>query len=86
MSEAVIATRGLTRRFGKTTAVDALDLQVPRGSVFAFLGKNGAGKTTTIRMLLHLLDKTAGTAQVLGLDSVRDALAIKRRVGIVADG
>ncbi len=86
MSDAVIATRGLTRRFGKTTAVDALELQVPRGSVFAFLGKNGAGKTTTIRLLLDLLDKTAGTATVLGLDSVHDALAIKRRVGIVAEG
>ncbi|HOS43944.1 MAG TPA: ABC transporter ATP-binding protein [Armatimonadota bacterium] len=83
---AVIETTKLTKRFGRQTAVDALTLMVPRGSVFAFLGRNGAGKTTTIRMLLHLLDKTAGTARVLGMDSVRDALAIKRRVGFVGDG
>jgi ABC-2 type transport system ATP-binding protein len=82
----VIETTALTRRFGKQTAVDALTLQVPRGSVFAFLGKNGAGKTTTIRMLLNLLDRTSGAATVLGLDCVKDALAIKRRVGFVADG
>jgi len=66
--------------------VDALSLAVPRGSVFAFLGRNGAGKTTTIRMLLNLLDKTAGSARVLGLDSVKQAPAIKKRIGVVADG
>jgi len=83
----VIETTKLTKRFGrKNLAVDSLALRVPRGSVFAFLGRNGAGKTTTIRMLLHLLDKTAGEARVLGLDSVRDALEIKRRVGFVGDG
>ncbi len=86
MANAVIETTGLTKRFGKRTAVDNLTLAVPRGSVFAFLGRNGAGKTTTIRMLLHLLDKTAGAATVLGLDSVRDALAIKKRIGFVGDG
>lgn len=86
MNDAVIHTTTLTKRFGKRTAVDALTLQVPRGSVFAFLGRNGAGKTTTIRMLLHLLDKTAGDARILGLDSVRDTLEIKRRVGYVGDG
>jgi len=83
----VIETRDLTKRFGrKNLAVDSLALRVPRGSVFAFLGRNGAGKTTTIRMLLHLLDKTAGTARVLGLDSVKNALEIKRRVGFVGEG
>ena len=83
----VIETRELTKRFGrKSLAVDGLALNVPRGSVFAFLGRNGAGKTTTIRMLLHLLDKSGGEARVLGLDSVRDALEIKRRVGFVGDG
>lgn len=84
--DAVIRTRGLCKRFGRHVAVEELDLQVPRGSVFAFLGKNGAGKTTTIRMLLHLLDKSAGEARILGLDSVRNALEIKRRIGFVADG
>ncbi|MHB9110517.1 MAG: ABC transporter ATP-binding protein [Armatimonadota bacterium] len=82
----MIETRELTKRFGRNRAVDGLELKVPRGSVFAFLGRNGAGKTTTIRMLLHLLDKSAGEARVLGLDSVRDALEIKRRVGFVGDG
>jgi len=82
----VIETKNLTKRFGRTRAVDGLNLAVPRGSVFAFLGRNGAGKTTAIRMLLHLLDKTAGTARVLGLDSVHDTLEIKRRVGFVGDG
>ncbi|MEI7832280.1 MAG: ABC transporter ATP-binding protein, partial [bacterium] len=82
----VIETTGLTRKFGKRLAVDNLTLQVPRGSVFAFLGKNGAGKTTTIRMLLNLLEKTAGSATVLGLDPVKDELEIKRRVGYVGDG
>lgn len=86
MSDSVIETDGLTRRFGRRTVVDHLSLSVPRGSVFAFLGRNGAGKTTTIRMLLNLLDKTAGTARVLGMDSTRQALEIKRRIGVVADG
>ncbi|HEY3377231.1 MAG TPA: ABC transporter ATP-binding protein [Armatimonadota bacterium] len=86
MSDFAIETDGLTRRFGRRTAVDHLSLTVPRGSVFAFLGRNGAGKTTTIRMLLNLLDKTQGEARVLGLDCARQALAIKRRIGVVADG
>ena len=69
MTETVIETRGLTRRFGKTLAVDDLTLQVPRGSVFGFIGRNGAGKTTTIRMLLRLLPMTGGSATVLGFDA-----------------
>lgn len=80
-----IETVHLTKRFGKRIAVDNLSMRVPTGSVFAFLGRNGAGKTTTIRMLLDLLDKTSGEAKVLGLDSVRDALEIKRRTGYVAE-
>ena len=84
--DAVIQTRGLCKRFGRHVAVEELSLNVPRGSVFAFLGKNGAGKTTTIRMLLHLLDKSAGEVRILGLDSVHDALEIKRHIGFVADG
>jgi len=81
-----VEIEGLTKRYGRHIAVDHLTLNVPRGSVFAFLGRNGAGKTTTIRILLDLLDRTKGHARVLGLDCVRDSLAIKKRIGYVAEG
>ncbi len=80
----VIETHNLTKRFGRKTVVDALNLQVPRGCVFAFLGRNGAGKTTTIRMLLDLLDKTAGEAHMFGLDCVKGTRELRRRIGYVA--
>jgi len=65
--DGIIATRGLTKRFrGGQLAVDGLDLTVPAGSVFGFLGPNGSGKTTTIRMLMGLIEPTSGTARVLG--------------------
>ncbi len=66
---AVIETTALTKRFGPTTAVDGLDLEVRQGEVFGFLGPNGAGKTTTIRLLLGLIRPTGGTARVGGHDS-----------------
>lgn len=72
---------GLTKRFGNFTAVDALSLTVPRGTIFGFLGPNGSGKTTCIRMLCGLLQPTAGTARVNGHDIVRDAEAVKRSIG-----
>ena len=80
-----IETQNLTKKYGKKLAVDHLNLQVPQGSVFAFLGRNGAGKTTTIRILLNLLDRTSGDAKVLGLDPARKDIEIKRRVGYVAE-
>lgn len=80
-----IETKGLTKRFGRQAAVDNLSLAVPKGSVFAFLGKNGAGKTTTIRMLMNLLDKTSGDARVMGLDCGRESMEIRRRTGYVGD-
>jgi ABC-2 type transport system ATP-binding protein len=80
-----IETVGLSKRFGRQLAVDNLSLQVPTGSVFAFLGRNGAGKTTAIRMMLNLLPRTLGEARLLGLDSSGDALEIKRRTGYVAE-
>jgi ABC-2 type transport system ATP-binding protein len=61
-----IRTRGLTKRFGAVAVVDEIDLEVPRGAVFGFLGPNGSGKTTTIRMLLGLIRPSAGTVEVLG--------------------
>ena len=61
MSEVAVATSGLTKRFGHQVAVDSLDLLVPTGSVYGFLGPNGSGKTTTIRMLLGLVRPTSGS-------------------------
>ena len=80
-----IETQNLTKKYGKKLAVDHLSLQVPQGSVFAFLGRNGAGKTTTIRILLNLLDRTSGEASVLGFDPAKKDIEIKRRVGYVAE-
>ena len=73
-----IETRGLVKTFGKTRAVDGIDLQVPRGGVYGFLGPNGAGKTTAIRMFATLLKPDEGSALVLGHDVVRDASAVRR--------
>ncbi len=85
-TQLAIETVDLMKRFGKHQAVNGLTMRVPEGSVFAFLGRNGAGKTTTIRMLLDLLDRSGGSAKILGLDTLRDSLAIKRRIGYVAEG
>lgn len=79
--DAAIVTRGLTRRFGRVTAVDGVDLAVARGRVYGFLGPNGSGKSTTIRMLCGLLAPTAGSVEVLGHAIPRDAEALRRRVG-----
>ncbi len=86
-SEAVIATRGLTKRFrGGQLAVDGLDLTVPAGSVFGFLGPNGSGKTTTIRMLMGLIEPTSGTATLLGRPVPRAARAVLPQVGALIEG
>src|SRR5512135_96097 len=82
---AVIKTEGLTRRYGRQTAVDALSFEVNAGEMFGFLGPNGAGKTTTILMLLGLTEPTAGRATVLGFDPVRQPLQIKRQVGYLPE-
>jgi len=80
-SEAVIDVRGLTKRFGTKTVVDHVDLTVPRGAIYGFLGPNGSGKTTTIRMVCGLLRPDAGAGQVLGYDVVADSAHIKARTG-----
>ncbi|MER8069739.1 ABC transporter ATP-binding protein [Streptomyces sp. NPDC094034] len=83
----VIETRGLTKRFrGGQLAVDRLDLAVPAGSVFGFLGPNGSGKTTTIRMLMGLIEPTAGSASLLGLPMPRAARAVLPQVGALIEG
>jgi ABC-2 type transport system ATP-binding protein len=79
-----IEVRGLTRRFGAFVAVDRLTFDVGRGEIFGFLGSNGAGKSTTIRMLCGLLQPTAGTAQVGGVDVGRDPEGVKRRIGYMS--
>ena len=66
MTDLAVAFHGLTKRFGSQVAVDAVDLAVPRGAVYGFLGPNGSGKTTTIRMLLGLISPTAGGHELLG--------------------
>ncbi|MGW8666989.1 ATP-binding cassette domain-containing protein [Streptomyces niveus] len=83
----VIETRGLTKRYrGGQLAVDRLDLAVPAGSVFGFLGPNGSGKTTTIRMLMGLIEPTAGTASVLGRGMPRAARTVLPQVGALIEG
>lgn len=83
--EAVIETRGLSKRYGRLTAVEDLDLCVRPGEVFGLLGPNGAGKTTTILMLLGLTEPSAGIARVFGLSPSVQPLEIKRRVGYIAE-
>ncbi|MHC4937936.1 MAG: ABC transporter ATP-binding protein [Planctomycetota bacterium] len=78
---AAIATRGLTKFYGKAPGIIDLDLEVRTGEVFGFLGPNGAGKSTTIRTLLDFLHPTRGSGTVFGLDTRRDSLAIRRRTG-----
>lgn len=80
-AEAVIDVRGLTKRFGTKTVVDHVDLKVPRGAIYGFLGPNGSGKTTTIRMVCGLLRPDGGAGQVLGYDVVADSAHIKARTG-----
>lgn len=79
----VIHTRGLRKRYGRTRALDGLDLSVEAGRIHGFLGPNGAGKTTTIRILLGLARKTSGEATVFGRDPWRDAVALHRRLAYV---
>lgn len=82
-----IETAGLTRTFGSTRAVDALDLKVERGMFYGFLGPNGAGKSTTIKMLTGLLAPSAGSIRILGHDMARpeEALEAKRHIGVVPE-
>ncbi len=79
--DAAVRARGLTRRFGAVTAVDHLDLEIPRGRIYGFLGPNGSGKSTTFRMLCGLLRPTEGSVQVMGHDATRDAETVRRVLG-----
>jgi ABC-2 type transport system ATP-binding protein len=85
MSAVVIETAGLTKRYGKSVAVDGIDLAIRAGEVFGLLGPNGSGKTTTILMLLGLTEPSGGKVSVLGYDPLRQPLEVKRRVGYLPD-
>ena len=80
----MIAIRNLTRRFGSLTAVNGLNLEVPRGEVFGLVGPDGAGKTTTLRILCGLMDPSEGTASVAGHDVRTEAQAVKDKIGYMA--
>src|SRR5262249_42587825 len=82
----VIEARRLTRFFGRKCVVDGVSFSVPRGSVFAFIGRNGAGKTTAIRMVLGLLEPTRGSSAILGHDSACLPPEVRARVGYMAEG
>jgi len=85
MSDLAIETHGLTKRFGERTALDGIDLEVPRGSSFGFLGPNGAGKTTIIRTLLGLTHASAGTMHVLGHPVPAERAQALQRVGAIVE-
>ena len=80
-----IVASGLTKHFGATVAVDHIDLRVHEGDFFGFLGPNGAGKTTTIRMLCGLLRPTGGSIRIAGHDVARQALEVKREIGVLPE-
>jgi ABC-2 type transport system ATP-binding protein len=81
----IIETENLTRRFGRTEAVHELTLAVPEGSVCALLGSNGAGKSTTIKLLMNLLRPTAGSARVLGIDTLKLGERERAQIGYVSE-
>jgi ABC-2 type transport system ATP-binding protein len=85
MADVAIRVESLTRDFGSVRAVNNLSLEVPSGIIFGFLGPNGAGKTTTIRLLLGLLEPTAGRAEILGFDSKTQAEDVRTRTGALLE-
>jgi ABC-2 type transport system ATP-binding protein len=85
MRDLVIETHSLQKQYGRTSAVDGLEMHVPRGSVYGFLGRNGAGKTTTIRLLAGLIQPAGGHARVLDLDPQTDRISLLERTSFVID-
>ena len=81
----MIEISNLSMRYGDLLALDGLDLVIPRGELFAFLGPNAAGKTTTIKLLTGLLEPTGGNAKICGYDIQKDPLEAKRRIGYIPD-
>ena len=85
MTDYIIETEGLTKRFNGRLAVDGVDLRIPRGSAFGYLGPNGAGKTTLIRMLLGLTRPTAGSMRLLGRPVPAERAEALARVGAIVE-
>jgi len=81
----VISGKGIVKRFGRTIALNGLNINVPRGSVYALLGRNGVGKSTLIQLLMGMLEPTEGTVSVLGLDPIRDDVAVKQLLGYIPE-
>ena len=85
MNASVIDVSGVTRRFGPTTALDAVTFSLPRGAVYGLVGANGAGKTTLIKHILGLLQAQSGTVRVFGLDPVADPVGVLSRIGYLSE-
>ena len=83
MSEALISARGLTKRYGDFTAVDAIDFDVAKGESFGLLGPNGAGKSTTMRIIAATSQRTSGTITILGRDPEEHGPQIRAHLGVV---
>jgi lipooligosaccharide transport system ATP-binding protein len=83
MTESLVQARGLTKRFGDFTAVDAIDFDIQKGEAFGFLGPNGAGKTSTMKMITTVSPITEGKLTVFGIDPNADGRAIRQRIGVV---
>ena len=81
----MIETHSLTKKFGDQKAVNAVNLSVPKTSIYGFLGQNGAGKTTTIRMLTGLIRPTSGSGAISGFDIVKDSLSIRHIIGVLPE-
>src|SRR3954467_8247541 len=80
-----IETTNLSKSFGRLTAVDDLNLNIPRGAIFGFLGPNGAGKSTTVKMLTGILRPTAGDARISGLSIRKSPVEVKNRIGVLPE-
>src|ERR1700726_1397316 len=85
MNELAIDSKDLTKTYGSIRAVGGINLTVPRGAIYGFLGRNGAGKTTTIKMLLGLTRPTAGAAHVLGMDISDERMSVHERTAFVGE-
>src|SRR5579884_3692453 len=81
----MIKVQGLTKRYGRATAVDHISFEVEKGQIVGFLGPNGAGKTTTMRILTCFLPPSSGTAMVAGFDVLEEPLEVKRRIGYLPE-